>query len=209
MHNLLDLSRIRAGGVQIKPARVDAGEVVRACEKIERVGAAEHGHELTVEVAPALPPVRADHSALRRALCTVVENAIKYTPAGGSIALRARRDESGGVAVEVEDDGGGIHPEDLPHVFDSFYRGRQAGAASPDVPEQEVPGIGLHLARVLVEGMNGTIEARSRLGQGSTFTLRLPAWRVGEIAEGDESSAIFANKSGHHLTSDVGASRGV
>jgi K+-sensing histidine kinase KdpD len=209
VHNLLDLSRIRAGGVQIKPARVDAGEVVRACEKIERVGAAEHGHELTVEVAPYLPPIRADHSALRRALCTVVENAIKYTPAGGRIALRARRDEGVGVAVEVEDNGGGIHPEDLPHVFDSFYRGRQAGAASPDALDQEVPGIGLglHLARVLVEGMNGTIEARSRLGQGSTFTLRLPAWRVEENAEDDESQAISANKPGHDLTSNAHASR--
>jgi len=212
VHNLLDLSRIRAGGVQIKPGRVDAGEVVRACEKIERVGAAEHGHELTVEVAADLPPVRADHSALRRALCTVVENAIKYTPAGGSIALRARRDEGGGVAVEVEDNGGGIHPEDLPHVFDSFYRGRQAGAGAggSDADEQEVPGIGLglHLARVLVEGMNGTIEARSRLGEGSTFTLRLPAWRVEESADEDESRAVFVNQPGHSLASDAGASRG-
>jgi two-component system sensor histidine kinase KdpD len=123
VHNLLDLSRIRAGGVQIKLQRVDAVEVLRECEKIERVEAAEHGHELRAEVAADLPPVRADRSALRRALCTVVENAIRYTPRGGRVALRARA-EGDAVVFEVADNGRGIHPEDLPHIFESFYRGR-------------------------------------------------------------------------------------
>ncbi len=198
VHNLLDLSRIRAGGVQIKPRCVDAGEVVRACEKIERVEAAEHNHELSVEVAPDLPFIHADRSALRRALCTVLENAIKYTHEGGSIKLRARCDGSGQVAIEVEDTGRGIHPDDLPHIFDSFYRGRAAaseGAGISNTDEQEVPGIGLglHLARVLVEGMGGSIEVRSRVGLGSTFTMRLPVWR-GEVDSGDgETAANFAN----------------
>ncbi|HEX6622314.1 MAG TPA: histidine kinase dimerization/phospho-acceptor domain-containing protein, partial [Pyrinomonadaceae bacterium] len=128
VHNLLDLSRINAGGVQIELRRVSAEDVVRACEKIERVEAAEHGHELRVEVAPDLPPIRADHSALRRALCTVVGNAIRYTPDGGSIALRAESD-GGTVAFEVEDNGRGIHPADLPHIFESFYRGRAAATS--------------------------------------------------------------------------------
>ena len=129
------------------------------------------------------PPayVRADKSALRRALCAVVENAIKYTPDEGRIILRARRDEDGGpVAIEVEDTGVGVRAEDLPRIFDRFYRGRAgAGDGAGNLDEQEVPGIGLglHLARVLVEGMGGSIEASSRVGHGSTFTLRLPVWR--------------------------------
>ena len=206
VHNLLDLSRIRAGGVQIKLQCVDAGEIVRACEKIERVEAAEHNHELSVEVAPDLPFTHADRSALRRALCTILENAIKYTHDGGSIKLRARHDGGEQVAIEVEDTGRGIHPDDLPHVFDSFYRGRTAAgddAGISNADEREVPGIGLglHLARVLVEGMNGSIEVRSRVGLGSTFTVRLPVWRGEMNGEGGEMTANFANMP--YLTGDT------
>jgi signal transduction histidine kinase len=179
VHNLLDLSRIRAGGVRIELRRVDAAEVILACEKIERVEAAEHDHQLFVEIAPGLPKILADHNALRRALCSIVENSIKYTPAGGRIRLSARR-EGRQVAILVEDNGRGIHPEDLPHVFDSFYRGRVSSDGEGDngSDEQEVPGIGLglHLARSLIEGMNGSIEAQSAHGQGSAFTVRLPVW---------------------------------
>ena len=192
MHNLLDLSRVKAGGVQIKLQRVDASEAVRACEKIQRVEAAEHSHELHVEIAPDLSAVRADDSALRRAVCTIVENAIKYTPDGGSITLRAY-DADEQVLIEVEDTGRGIHSEDLRHIFESFYRGRASSDAvsPPSADAQEVPGIGLglHLARVLVEGMNGSIEVRSQVGIGSTFILRLPVWRD-EVDGDDEEMAL-------------------
>lgn len=178
VHNLLDLSRIRAGGVEIEVRRVEVGEVVQACEKIERIEAAEHNHDLSVHLASDLPYVRADQNALRRALCSVVENAIKYTPAGGRIHINAYPEDSH-VAIEVEDNGRGIHTEDLPHVFDSFYRGRTGEALEGDGRDnEEVPGIGLglHLARSLIEGMQGSIEVRSKLGEGSTFILRLPVW---------------------------------
>jgi signal transduction histidine kinase len=182
VHNLLDLSRVKVGGVEIRPGRVDVGETLLACEKIERAGAAERSQQLVVEAASDLPPARADKSALRRALCAVVENAIKYTPDGGRIILRARRDEGGGrVAIEVEDTGPGIRAEDLPLIFERFYRGRAvAGDGAGKLDEQEVPGIGLglHLARVLVEGMGGSIEASSSVGRGSTFTVRLAVWRA-------------------------------
>jgi signal transduction histidine kinase len=193
VHNLLDLSRVQVGGVEISPGRVNVGETLRECEKIERTGAAERNQDLIVEVTSTLPPVSADRSALRRALCAVVENAIKYTPEGGRITLRARRDGDGGrVAIEVEDNGPGIHPDDLPRVFERFYRGR-AGTGRPE--EQEVPGIGLglHLARVLVEGMGGSIEASSRMGHGSTFTLRLPAQPGDTNCEDDKLTAGCVN----------------
>jgi signal transduction histidine kinase len=192
VHNLLDLSRIRVGGVQIKPHRVDACEVVRACEKIERADAEEHGHQLLVELPPELPFVRADHSALRRALCTIAENSIKYTPDGGSIMLRAYSD-GGSVIIEVEDTGRGIREEDMPHIFDKFYRGHVKGDGAERLSdnEQEVPGIGLglHLARALIEGMDGSIEVRSRAGVGSTFRLRLPVWS-GESNGDDEETVL-------------------
>ena len=183
VHNLLDLSRVKAGGVEIQPARVEVSEALRDCEKTARAAAAERGQEFVVELTPGLPPVRADRSALRRALCAVVENAIKYTPGGGRVTLRARREGGGHVSVAVEDSGPGISADDLPHIFERFYRGRAgAGNGGGGADEQEVPGIGLglYLARVLVEGMGGAIEASNRVGAGSTFTLRLPVWREGE-----------------------------
>jgi signal transduction histidine kinase len=159
--------------------------------------------ELRVEVAPDMPLILADRDALRRALCTIVENAIKYTPDGGRIRLRARTDGDGQATIEVEDDGPGIHAEDLPHIFESFYRGRTTGdgAGLSDVDEPEVPGVGLglYLARALVEGMNGSIEVRSEIGQGSTFTLRLPVWRDETNAEGDELVTSFVNTPAENL----------
>ena len=178
VHNLLDLSRIKASGVQINLNCVDVGTVLRACEKIERVSAAEHNHELIIEIEPDLPFVRADESALRRALCAVTENAIKYTPEGGRIELKARRDHSDKLIIEIADNGRGINTQDLPHIFERFYRG-QASSDDEAGAIQDISGIGLglHLARGLIEGMNGTISADSQAGEGSVFTVRLPIWR--------------------------------
>lgn len=200
VHNLLDLSRIKAGGVQLKFQPVEVEEIVRACAKMERLEAAEHGHELVVEIAPQLPLIRADRDALRRALYSILENAIKYTPDDGMIRLSARPDEtaqsSSQVVIEVTDNGPGIHTEDLPYIFESFYRGRATGGNpySSEAPQSEVPGIGLglYLARVLVEGMNGRIEAKSQLDAGSTFTLRLPVWRSEEHTSNDEVALRLA-----------------
>ena len=174
--NLLDMSRINAGGAQIESKPTDAAEVVRACEKLFRGEAEQHQQKLSVEIAANLPFILAVHSALRRALCAIAENAIKFTPENGQITLRARNvgDE---VEIEIEDTGRGIAAEDLPRVFDKFYRGKNAGGGTKASAE-EVPGIGLglNLAQTLIEGMNGRIEVESRLGKGSKFTARLPVW---------------------------------
>jgi signal transduction histidine kinase len=181
VHNLLDLSRIRAGGVPLDLSPVDASAVLHACEKIERVNAAERNHELTVEIEPDLPFVRADENALRRALGAITENAIKYTPEGGRILLSAHRNGSSQVAIEVADNGRGISDKDLPRVFERFYRGRSSNESdNSKVREMSGIGLGLHLARGLIEGMNGTISVESRVGVGSTFTILLPAWRESE-----------------------------
>ena len=148
--------------------------------------AAEHRHELFIDVTPALPLVNADSNVLRRSLCTIVENAIKYTPDGGRIHLRTYSVGNQQVVIEIEDNGRGIHPEDLPHIFDKFYRGRASGSgahgASSGPHEIQGIGLGLHLARVLVEGMKGSIEARSEIGVGTTVILRLPTYDEIQLA---------------------------
>jgi signal transduction histidine kinase len=195
VHNLLDLSRIQAGGVQLNLSRVDVGSVLRECEKIERVAAAERNHELTLEIEPELPAVCADRNALRRALCAVAENAVKYTPEGGRIQMSARpADDAGYVVIEIADNGRGIRAEDAPHVFERFYRGQgnEAGG-NPDAQNVSGIGLGLHLARELIEEMKGAISVKSRLGAGSAFIVRLPVWRETENASENLLNAAAGN----------------
>jgi len=176
VNNLLDLSRMKAGGLQIRLGRVNVSAAIEACIKTVRIEIAERNQNLSVEIPADLPCTLADHSALRRALCTVIENAIKYTPDGGQIHISAWRSDNSEIAVEITDNGRGIQADDLPHIFDSFYRGHAPGGDVSNTDDQEIPGIGLglYLARVLVEGMNGSIEVRSQPGVGSAFILRLP-----------------------------------
>lgn len=184
VHNLLDLSRIRAGGVQIDVKKTNISKVLHECVKIEHIEAAAHRHNISVEVQDNLPFASADASALRRAVCTMVENSIKYTPNGGSIKISAETTKNGKIAIGIKDDGRGIHPQDLPHIFESFYRGHllKADGIYTFADEQEVKGIGLglHLAKILVEGMDGEISVESNVGKGSKFTIRLFVWEENE-----------------------------
>lgn len=115
-----------------------------------------------------------DWEQLTRAIRNLVDNAIKYTPAGGTIALSCRT-ESGWCEVEVSDTGAGIPAADLPHVFDRFYRAdksrtRKTGGS----------GLGLAIVRSIVEGHGGSVAVQSQVGRGTTFTIRLPAYFAGD-----------------------------
>jgi signal transduction histidine kinase len=146
---------------------------------------AARSHRLAADIPGGLPPVAADENALRRVLCGLVENAVKYTPDGGRITLSAREDGDA-VALSVADTGRGIRAEDVPHVFEKFYRGRPAqdrrDGTSPEDDGSafaEAPGVGLglYLARTIVTHMGGHIGVESVPGYGSVFTLHLPVWR--------------------------------
>ncbi len=112
-----------------------------------------------------------DAARLERVLANLLANAIKYSPTGGPVEVRLRREDTpaGAWAVlEVHDEGLGIPPEDLPHIFERFYRGRNVAATIPGT------GLGLFVARQIVAQHGGTITAASTPGQGTTFTVRLP-----------------------------------
>jgi signal transduction histidine kinase len=181
--NLLDLSRIEAGAFELTLGRVDTAEILLSCLKSQSRAAEFRNHQLVIMQGAGLLSVRADQKALRRVIGNLVENAIKYTPDGGHITLAACRagDE---VEISVTDNGRGIPPQDIPILFDKFHRGRPAlvaadGALAAALPElEEVPGIGLglYLARNVIEQMGGRISVKSEVGRGSIFTLRLPVW---------------------------------
>jgi signal transduction histidine kinase len=129
---------------------------------------------ITTEVTwtPDVPMVVADEEAIRRALNNLVGNAIKYAADGHSLTIHLSRRTGGGrdeVAIAVSDRGQGIAAEDLPHIFEPFYRGR-------DVVRRQVHGNGLGLSLVsrIAEAHGGSIDVQSTPGTGATFTLRLP-----------------------------------
>ena len=187
--NLLDLSRIEGGVLRVTHDRVDVQEVISSVVKSEARSAEKRRHDLRFEPNPEVPPVCADPKELRRVLSNVVENALKYTPDGGRIVLSALQ-QDGEVVITVADNGRGIPPEDMPILFDKFHRGRPAPHseamrdATTDaefLEDADVSGVGLglYLARNVMEHMGGHITVESEVGRGSTFKLHLPVWRDG------------------------------
>ena len=187
--NMLDLSRIEGGVLRVTHERVEVDEVISSVVKSETRSAEKRGHELRVEPQPEVPPVCADPKELRRVLSNVVENAIKYTPDGGRIILSAAQEESH-VVINVTDNGRGIPAEDMPILFDKFHRGSPAphsaamaeGTTNAEFLEDaDVSGVGLglYLARNVMERMGGRITVESEVGRGSTFKLHLPLWNNG------------------------------
>lgn len=212
VQNLLDLSRIESGAVYYTMNAVDLLQVLRDCLRVEQHAAKSHAHTLAARLPETLPFVRTDRQAIRRVLCTLIENAIKYTPDGGRITLAATTvDDASDAYVEISiaDTGRGIAAADLPHVFEKFYRGHHASethegdddmshdAASAADYTAETPGVGLglYLARTIIEQLDGEIYARSELHRGSTFTVRLPVWQT-HAAEAENERHVASVVSG-------------
>jgi signal transduction histidine kinase len=167
--DLLDVSRITRGKVELQRRPLDLAEVVRQAVESTRPLIEARGHALTVELPPAPLPLSADLTRLEQVLSNLLRNAAKFTEPGGAIAVVAAAEGSSAV-VRVRDNGAGIPPELLPRVFDLFIQGEQgldrSGAGL---------GIGLTLVKRLIELHGGEVEARSAgVGQGAEFVLRLP-----------------------------------
>ncbi len=161
--NLLNLSRIEAGNLKPEKGWYDLGSLVN--EVVGRLRFYTSSHPLTVDIPPGLPPVEFDYVEIDQVLTNLVENAIKYTPAGTPVSIIARQ-INGTIEVEIADDGPGIPPDSLPRLFDAFYR---APGAKP-----QGSGLGLAVARGLVEAHGGQISARNRPDGGASFTFSLP-----------------------------------
>jgi signal transduction histidine kinase len=148
----------------------------------------ENGFELERDVSPGLPPVEADPEALRRVIQNLIENAVKYGQRARWLAVRAAlsgSSETGQITISVVDRGPGIAREDLPYLFEPFYRGRTASADGGTAGS----GLGLSLARRIVEAHGGSLGVEpSRAGEGARFTIRLPV-----MAGGNEEPSLHGS----------------
>jgi signal transduction histidine kinase len=120
------------------------------------------------ELPDDLPAAQADPTRLEQVLANLLRNAVRHTPPGGIVAVMAAA-EAGAVRVEVRDTGEGIKPEELPHIWERFYRGRDSRSDADGSA-----GLGLALVKELTEAMGGTVGVESVVGKGSCFTVRLP-----------------------------------
>jgi two-component system phosphate regulon sensor histidine kinase PhoR len=167
--DLLTLSRLESQQMAIVPTPVDLSELLNSTEKSFRKHAKDKGVTLSAKVPEDLPVVLGDHDRLEQVVVNLLDNAIKYTPEGGSVILRATS-ESGVIKVEVVDTGIGIPEADMPRIFERFYRVDKA--RSRDLGGT---GLGLAIVKHIMQGHNGTLNVESSPGVGSTFSFTLKA----------------------------------
>ena len=178
IEDLLDMSRIISGKVRLDVQRVDLQDVVKAAVASVRHSADAREIRLQVVLDPMAGPVRGDPNRLQQCVWNLLSNAIKFTPKGGRVQVGLERVNSH-LEVCVVDDGEGIRPDFLPHVFERF---RQADAST--TRKHGGLGLGLSIVKSLVELHGGTIRARSAgVGKGSTFCIELPLMVVHPGAE--------------------------
>ncbi len=164
--DLLDLSRIQSGRIELHQRPVDAATIARDAAQAFRAPADAKGIELRLELLPSLGMVIADPERIDLAFANLVGNAVKYTPAGGRIAISAERHEDV-VRYSITDSGPGVPPELRQAIFEKFFR--RPGATTPGA------GLGLFIAKEIVEAHSGRIGVEGQPGAGSTFWIELPA----------------------------------
>lgn len=170
--DLLDVARIEAGTLRLHREPGAAATVVATLRGLYAPLAADRGLTLATTVAPDLPPLHADTDRLVQALGNLLDNALKFTPTGGRVAVTVRRvgaarDDAEAVAFEITDTGCGIAADHLAHVFDRFWQATDARRAGA--------GLGLAIARGIVEAHGGRIAVESTEARGTTFTCTIPA----------------------------------
>ena len=168
INDILDLSKIEAGRMELTPAPFHLPTALENAVTLVRERAARHGIALHLDLDPRLGELVGDERKVKQVLLNLLSNAVKFTPEGGRISLKASPTD-GAVEISVTDTGIGIAPEDQAAIFEEF---RQVG--SDETRKQEGTGLGLTLAKKFVELHGGRIWVESELGQGSTFTFTLP-----------------------------------
>lgn len=171
--DLRELALADAGQLPLRPQVVDLSEMLRAAAERFAMAAETQNVEIVVAGESALPPVSADADRVAQVLRNLLANALRHTPASGRITLQGESVGAGGaspsVRVSIVDTGTGIAAEDLPHVFERFYRGDRSRARSSGGA-----GLGLAIARAWVNAMGGEIGVESTPGRGSRFWFTLP-----------------------------------
>jgi signal transduction histidine kinase len=166
VEELLEFSRLESGQVTMVKESVDLKELLQQCYEVFSMHAEEKGIKLKIDIEP-LPPVIGDIDRLEQVFSNLLDNALKHTPKGGDVSIIARNANPNFAEISITDTGPGIPAEQMRHVFERFYR------ADPKAGKPGA-GLGLAIARQIVLAHGGDITAKSKLGKGTEFLVRLP-----------------------------------
>ena len=177
INQLLDLSKLEAGDVELDREMVELGRVVEETVQLRQIEAEQEDVDVRTEVPRSSLEGRWNRGALTRILANLLDNAIKFTPSGGQVFVRVHMRGEHAI-IEVEDTGIGISPEQRPFLFRKFQQLDSSRQRS-----YEGMGLGLALTKQLVDLHGGQLEVKSEVGVGSIFTVRIPSQRVSEATD--------------------------
>jgi signal transduction histidine kinase len=169
VEDLLTLARLESRELPLRPEPLDAADFLAQMARDWQVRATRKKIVIAVEAVPGLPVLSADPFRMEQVFNNLLDNAVKYTPEGGRVGLRAEPAD-GGVLFSVSDTGPGIPPASLPHIFERFYRvdrdrSRELGGT----------GLGLSIVKHIAAQHGGSVDAQSVYGQGTTIRVKIPA----------------------------------
>jgi signal transduction histidine kinase len=165
--SFLDLARLESGRVQFRKVRFSVADLLYECRDVMVTKAQETGIQIRIDVPNDMPLMEADRDKIKQVLLNLMSNAIKYNRTNGSVIVTGNYNENE-ISINVQDTGVGIPEESLPHLFEKFYRVREhEGKASGT-------GLGLSLCKQIIQGHNGRIEVKSKMGVGTSFGVHLP-----------------------------------
>jgi two-component system sensor histidine kinase GlrK len=178
VNDLLDLARLRSDRIELRVRRVDLGELVDSAVALMRPLFEAKEQRVATAIGAPSPAIAGDARRLERVLLNLLGNATKFAPAGAAIEVRIR-DDADAVTIAVSDTGPGIPPEAQPHLFEQFYTGRTSSSR-----HNIGAGLGLPIAKGIVEAHGGRIWVESGVGVGTTVAFTLPkSWRWEEPDE--------------------------
>jgi signal transduction histidine kinase len=173
INDILDLSKIEAGKMELAEEAVDISELVQTCMRIVHERARAAGLAVAAETAEELPPLQSDPRAIKQIILNLLSNATKFTPTGGNVAIRAGLAKDEALKLEVVDDGIGIDVKDIPRVLAPFGQVDSAFKRS-----HQGTGLGLPLVKKLAELHGGTLDIESKPGRGTRVTVSFPRTRL-------------------------------
>jgi signal transduction histidine kinase len=173
IEDLLDMSRIELGQIELREEVIAPEELAQSAAKFIAHRAREKHSNIELAELADLPPVMVDVRAMRQSLTNLLANAVKFSEPGARVEIRGRATAEGEICFSVNDNGPGIKPSDLQHIFEPFWQ-NEAYRRRP----RDGVGLGLAITKRFVEAHGGTIAIESREGAGTSIEIRLPAWRT-------------------------------